>query len=118
MGVSDAPEHDAPDPRPRSDFPEPPPVDPADDPDRLVIPAHVRRAPRFGRMIGTGVGAGILAAMVIALVLPNSSGTGRFTVFVVLALGLSLLGALIGGALATGLDRPATASSGPTSGGN
>ncbi len=44
--------------------------------------------------------------MVLALVLPNSTGTGRFLVFVLLALGLGLLGALAGGALATGLDRP------------
>ncbi|MDN4483257.1 hypothetical protein [Demequina lignilytica] len=104
--MSDAPENDAPDHRAQDVFPEPTPVDPADDPDRLVIPAHVRTSPRFGRMIGTGVGVGIVAAMILALVLPNSTGTGRFLVFLLLALGLSLLGALIGGALATGLDRP------------
>ncbi len=104
--MSDAPEHDAPDLRAPGGFPEPPPVDPADDPDRLVVPAHVRRAPRFGRLIGTGVAVGIVAAMVLALVLPNSTGTGRFVVFVLLALGLGMLGALVTGAVAVGLDRP------------
>ena len=107
MGVSDAPEHGSPEPSAPDAFPEPPRVDPADHPDRLVIPAHMRRSPRFGRVIGTGVGAGIILAMILAIVLPNSTGTGRFLVFVVLALGLSLLGALIGGSIATGLDRPA-----------
>ena len=107
MGVSDAPEHDSAESSAPDAFPEPPRADPADDPDRLVIPAHVRRAPWFGRMIGTGVGAGIIVAMVLAIALPNSTGTGRLLVFVVLALGLSLLGALIGGSIAIGADRPA-----------
>ncbi len=100
--MSDAPEHNA-----QDAFPEPPPVDPADDPDRLVIPAHVRSAPRFGRIIGTGVGVGIVLAMVLTLVLPNSTGTGRFLVFVLLAVGLGMLGALVGGVIATTLDRSA-----------
>lgn len=93
---------DAPQPDSASAFPEPPVPE---DLDRLAIPAHVRRAPRFGTMIGTGVGIGIVVAMVLAIVLPNSSGTGRFLVFVLLALGLSGLGALVGGAIATSLDR-------------
>jgi len=101
-----------------SDAPEPDPTAPTPDPvpedlDRIAVPAHVRTSPRFGSFIGTGVGAGIVVAMVLALVLPNSSGTGRFLVFVLLALGFCLIGALVGGALATGLDR---ASSTPTEG--
>ncbi len=83
------------------------PVDPGppEDLDRVAVPAHVRRAPRFARFIGTGVGAAIIAAMVLSLVLPNSTGVGRFLVFLVLALGLSLIGAIVGGLLATSLDR-------------
>ncbi len=94
--MSDAPEHDNAAPV----TPEPP-----EDLDRVAVPAHVRRAPRFARFIGTGVGAAVVAAMVLALALPNSTGVGRFLVFLVLALGLSLIGAIVGGALATGLDR-------------
>ncbi len=76
----------------------------------VAVPAHVRSAPKFGSFIGTGVGAGIIAAAMLAILLPNSTGVGRFVVFLVLALGLCLLGAVIGGALATSLDRASSAS--------
>ncbi|MDX5449910.1 MAG: hypothetical protein LPK36_02660 [Actinomycetes bacterium] len=93
--MSDAPEH--PNADSERDVPE--------DLDRVAVPAHVRRSPRFGRFLGTGVGAGLVAAAVLAIALPNSTGVGRFLVFVLLALGLCLAGALVAGALATGLDR-------------
>ncbi|WP_062517769.1 hypothetical protein [Demequina gelatinilytica] len=76
---------------------------------RVAVPAHVRNAPKFGSFIGTGVGAGIIVAAILAIFLPNSTGVGRFLVFVLLALGLCLLGAIIGGALATSLDRASSA---------
>ncbi|WP_296665800.1 hypothetical protein [Demequina sp.] len=100
--MSDAPEHET-----TSAAPEAPPV--PEDLASVASPAHVRRAPRFGSFIGTGVGAGIVVAMILAIVLPNSTGTGRFLVFVLLALGFGLVGALVGGALATGLDRTRSA---------
>ncbi|SEJ62370.1 hypothetical protein [Demequina mangrovi] len=99
--MSDVPQHDN-----ASAVPEPLP----EDLESVAVPAHVRSAPKFGSFIGTGVGAGIIVAAVLAIFLPNSTGVGRFLVFVVLALGLCLLGAVIGGALATGLDRASTAS--------
>ncbi len=98
--MSDVPQHDN-----ASAVPEPLP----EDLESMAVPAHVRTAPRFGSFIGTGVGAGIVVAAVLALFLPNSTGTGRFLVFLVLALGLCLLGAVIGGALATSLDRASSA---------
>lgn len=97
--MSDAPEHEN-----ASAFPEPDPV--PEDLDRVAVPAHVRRSPRFARFIGTGVTAGLIAAAVLAIALPNSTGTGRFVVFVLLALGLGMVGALVMGAIAVGLDRP------------
>ena len=60
----------------------------------VATPVRVRRSPLFGRFIGTGVAIGILVSMVLALFLPNSTGVGRFMVFVVLTLGLGLIGAL------------------------
>ncbi|WP_062379268.1 hypothetical protein [Demequina pelophila] len=95
---------DAHEPHEAADFPEPPAVE---DLDRLSVPAHVRTAPRFSRMVMTGVGAAIVLAAILAIVLPNSTGTGRFMVFVVLVLGLGLLGGLFGGLIAIRLDRPA-----------
>ncbi|WP_062290890.1 hypothetical protein [Demequina phytophila] len=94
--MSDLPPHES-----ASDVPEPLPADLAG----IAVPATVRRSPRFGSFIGTGVGGGILLAAILATFLPNSTGVGRFLVFLVLALGLCLLGAVVGGAVATSLDR-------------
>lgn len=98
--MSDLPPHES-----ASDVPEGQPRPVPEDLASVAVPAHVRRSPRFASFIGTGVGAGILLAAILAIVLPNSTGTGRFAVFLVLALGLCLAGAVIGGAVATSLDR-------------
>jgi hypothetical protein len=73
---------------------------------RTAIPAAIRHAPRFGRMVGTGVWIGIGVAVVLGSVLPNSTGVGRFVVILLLSLGFVLIGGLIGGVIVTRLDKP------------
>lgn len=108
--MSDAPEYDNATASSEQPVPE--------DLETVATPVRVRRSPLFGRFIGTGVAIGILVSMVLALFLPNSTGVGRFMVFVVLTLGLGLIGALVGGALATSLDRGLDRASSPRPEGN
>ncbi|MFP5346796.1 MAG: hypothetical protein ACLGIA_07200 [Actinomycetes bacterium] len=65
-----------------------------------VIEVRYRRAPRFSRFIGTGVFVGLLLAFVLTLV-----GTGSSWVLLPLAVGLGLVGAMVGGGLAVLADK-------------
>jgi len=76
----------------------------ADELDRLAYDAVVRNAPRFGRFIGTGVAVGAVAGFGLGFILPNSTGVGRFTVGLLLALGFATIGGLVTAVLATGVD--------------
>lgn len=69
------------------------------------MPAHVRRAPRFGRVIGTGVAVGFVIGAGCGLVLPNSTGVGRGMVAILVGLGFALIGGVVTGMIAAGLDR-------------
>ncbi|WP_062465247.1 hypothetical protein [Demequina soli] len=95
--MSDVPQHDNASAGPEQPLPE--------NLESVAVPAAIRNAPRFGPFVGTGVGLGILLAAILAIVLPNSTGVGRFLVFLLMALGFCLFGAIIGGAVATSLDR-------------
>ncbi|WP_152650412.1 hypothetical protein [Demequina aestuarii] len=91
-----------------SDAPRPP--EPEDTPSedelrRMSTPAHVRRAPRFRRVIGTGVTAGFVAGALCGLLLPNSTGVGRGMVAILVGLGFALIGGMVTGLIAVGLDR-------------
>lgn len=72
--------------------------------DRLAYDAVVRNAPRFGRFIGTGVVVGAVAGFGLGFFLPNSTGVGRFTVGLLLALGFATIGGLVTAVIATGVD--------------
>lgn len=71
---------------------------------RIAVPATARRAPRFGRVIGTGAWLGILIGAIAGFALPNSTGVGRGVVALLMALGLGALGALIAAVVASGMD--------------
>ena len=91
-----------------SDAPRPPEPEDAPSADELshvAVPAHVRRAPRFARVIGTGVIAGFLAGALCGLLLPNSTGVGRGMVAILVGLGFALIGGIVTGMIAVGLDR-------------
>lgn len=85
--------------------PEPEDAPPADELRRVAMPAHVRRAPRFGRVIGTGVAAGFVIGALCGLLLPNSLGVGRGMVAILVGLGFALIGGTVTSVLAVGLDR-------------
>ncbi len=71
---------------------------------RIAFPATARRAPRFGRVIGTGAWLGIFIGAIAGFALPNSTGVGRGVVALLMALGLGALGALIAAVVAAGMD--------------
>ena len=73
--------------------------------DRIAIPASIRRAPRFGRVVGTGAGGGFAVGFLCGMILPNSTGLGRATVGILVGLGIGLFAGLIAGLIAVGLDR-------------
>ncbi|WP_084079316.1 hypothetical protein [Demequina sp. NBRC 110057] len=87
--------------------PSPEPAEPADfdAADRQVIPASVRRAPKFAAFITTGVIVGAVAGLLCGFLLPNSTGVGRGTVALLVASGFAVLGVVIGGVTAVLLDR-------------
>jgi len=84
--------------------------DAAPSPDDLrqnAIPAIVRRAPRFVRIIGIGAVTGVLLGVGVALLLPGRGAEHRTVVAVLVAFGFGIIGAMLAGAVATRspLDR-------------
>ncbi len=71
---------------------------------RIAVPATARRAPRFGRVIGTGAWLGVFIGAIAGFALPNSTGVGRGVVALLMALGLGALGALSAAVVAAGMD--------------
>lgn len=67
--------------------------------------ARLRRAPRFGRFIGTGVVIGAVLALVLTLVSQPAPGAGRGTVLIYLLTFLVLLGGVVGAVTAVVADR-------------
>ena len=72
--------------------------------DANSLPAIVRRAPRFARMIATGAGVGFAVGVVIALALPGHGAAYRGAVALLVGLGFGMIGALSAGAIATRVD--------------
>ncbi len=70
-----------------------------------VRQVRVRRAPRYGRFLGTGAVLGLLAALVGGLTGPGDPSVGRGALVGYLALAFGLLGALAGGATAVLIER-------------
>lgn len=72
--------------------------------DARSLPAVVRRAPRFARMIVTGAGVGFAVGVVMALALPGHGAAYRAAVALLVGLGFGMIGALSAGAIATRVD--------------
>jgi hypothetical protein len=83
-----------------------------DELDRVAYRAVVRTAPRFGRIIGTGIVVGGLVGAVLGFALPNSTGVGRGMVALLIGLGFACIGGLVTAVIATGVDRTSSAPTG------
>jgi MFS family permease len=81
---------------------DPPSADPSG---RPVHRLRVRRAPRYEVFLGTGALLGFLVAVVAGSIGPVDPQTGRAKLIGYLAMGLALLGALLGGLVAVTLER-------------
>jgi MFS family permease len=66
---------------------------------------RVRRAPRYEVFLGMGALLGIVVALVAGSIGPVDPQTGRAKLIGYLAMGLALLGALLGGLVAVTLER-------------
>jgi hypothetical protein len=72
-----------------------------------AVPGVDARRPRYGRFLGTGAALGLLAAALLALTRSGTEEFDRLQAVLYLMLVLATLGALLGGALAVGLERRA-----------
>jgi len=66
---------------------------------------RLRRAPRYRAFVLTGTALGLIAAGVLVTVLPVHPGASSWTVFLYLALGLGVIGALLGAVSAVLVER-------------
>ena len=66
---------------------------------------RVRRAPRYGVFLATGALLGLVVALVSGLTGPGDPGVGRLKLVGYLAIGLVLLGAMVGGLVAVSIER-------------
>ncbi|RJK94325.1 hypothetical protein [Vallicoccus soli] len=66
-----------------------------------------RRRPRYEAFIGTGAVAGVVLALVLAAVRPQVQGFSPSSVVLYLGLLLAVVGGLLGGLVAVGLERRA-----------
>jgi len=86
-------------------------VAPDPDPERLELiaaPAVLRRAPKFGAFVRTGVLTGAVVGIVLAGLVRAPSGGNRSAAIVFTAFGLACLGALLGAGAAVLADRRST----------
>ncbi len=72
--------------------------------DANSLPAFVRRAPRFARIIATGAGVGFAFGVAVALGLPGHGASYRAAVALLVGLGLGMIGAVAAAAIATRSD--------------
>lgn len=84
---------------------EPPNEPSAEHLERVAVPARVRRAPRYGRIVGMGGGLSAAAGVLCGLLLPNTTGVGRGMVAIVVGVSFALFGTLISALIAVLLDR-------------
>ena len=85
--------------------PEPADTPSAEELEHIAVPAHVRRAPRFGRIVGMGAGLAAATGVLCGLLLPNTTGVGRGMVAIVVAVAFALFGGLIAALIAVAPDR-------------
>lgn len=81
--------------------------DPTDDELEQAPRGRVRRAPRYAPFVSTGALLGIVAAVVLALVLPPVEQLDTRAALGYLGLVLGLVGGLVGAAVAVVLERRA-----------
>ncbi len=62
-----------------------------------AVPAVVRRAPRFARVMLTGAGTPAAVGFLIGALLPNSVATGRVVTGLLIALGFAIIGGTLTG---------------------
>lgn len=72
--------------------------------DANSLPAFVRRAPRFARIIATGAGIGFAFGVALALGLPGHGAQYRAAVALLMGLGIGMVGAVAAAAIATRSD--------------
>ena len=92
---------------PSSPAPPAPPAPATDvsDLERIAEPAVVRRAPRYGAFIRTGVVLGIIIGWMVAAAPPSAPDESRASVIGFTVFGLAVLGALLGAGFAVVADR-------------
>jgi MFS family permease len=66
---------------------------------------RVRRAPRYEAFLGVGAVVGLVVAVIAGATGPVDPQTGRMKLIGYLAMGLVLLGGLLGGLVAVTLER-------------
>jgi hypothetical protein len=73
----------------------------------IAVPATVRRAPRYRAFVVAGVVVAVLVSTVLVLVFPARAGAalGSGAVWLLLAIILGGVGALLGALVAVGVDR-------------
>lgn len=67
--------------------------------------ARVRRAPRYEAFIGAGIALGLLIALVSGLTGPADESMGRGKLVGYLMIAFGMLGAMLGGLVAVGIER-------------
>ena len=75
----------------------------AETPEHPVM-ATIRRAPRFARMVMTGVGGGFVLGALIGLGLPGRGTELRGVTVILVGLAFALIGGLVSGGVATRYD--------------
>ena len=73
--------------------------------ERIAEPAVVRRAPRYGAFIRTGVVLGIVIGWMVAAAPPSAPDESRASVIGFTVFALAVLGALLGAGFAVVADR-------------
>ena len=74
----------------------------------IATPAAVRRAPRIGAFIRTGVLLGALVGWLLAIIFSGTTGEARTGAILISTVAVACLGALLGAAAAALADRRST----------
>ena len=90
---------------PVQDAPATSPVPDAATLESIATPASLRRAPRIGMFITTGVLLGVVVGWLLAVLGSGTSGEARTGAILLTAGGLGALGAVVGSGLAALADR-------------
>lgn len=72
--------------------------------DANAVPAFIRRAPRFARMVLTGFGIAFAFGATIGLLLPGHQAGPRTAVAILMGMGIGIIGGVTAAAIATRFD--------------